>query len=52
MRPISMMKFWQLKPVKVEAVSVNLRSNFLQVTDKDGVIHSYNTDTILHYHVD
>lgn len=38
--------------MKVDAVSVNLRSNFLQITDKDGVIHAYNTDVILHYHIE
>lgn len=43
---------WYKNPMKVEVVSANLRSNFLQLTDKDGVIHAYNTDAILHYHVD
>lgn len=41
-----------LPNLKVDAVSVNLRSNFLQITDKEGVIHGYNTDEILHYHVE
>lgn len=38
-------------PMILDTVSVNLRSNFLQLTDKDGIIHAYNTDAILHYHV-